>query len=161
MENHSPNKFSEAGSNISGLKGGLKPGFSAKDAIECPPNANSRRFNECDIIGDLERDEKGNVVAGEADANGKHKDRGGNETNQRGYLTNAKGDVVNNLDGGKMFDKNDLDERGEVPPPFNVEKHNFNPLRCRGDFDYDRNGKAMILKDAKGGYVDKRGNKVS
>lgn len=60
-----------------------------------------------------------------------------------------------------MFDKNVLDDRGEVPAPFNVEKHNFNPIRCRGDFDYDRNGRAMILKDSKGSFVDKRGNRVS
>lgn len=35
--------------------------------IEAPPTAGSRRFNECDIIGDLDRDEKGNVIAGEPD----------------------------------------------------------------------------------------------
>lgn len=33
-----------------------------KDIVEVPPSAKSRRFNECDIIGDLDRDEKGNVV---------------------------------------------------------------------------------------------------
>jgi len=26
-----------------------------------------------------------------------------------------------------MFDKKDIDEKGEVPAPFNLEKHNFNP----------------------------------
>lgn len=76
-------------------------------------------------------------------------------------MVDGNGNIVNNLNGEKMFDKSILDERGEVPAPFNVEKHNFNPVRCRGDFDYDRNGRAMILKDAKGGYVDKRGNRVS
>ena len=35
------------------------------DLIECPPTIKSRRFNECDIIGDLGRDEKGNVIVGE------------------------------------------------------------------------------------------------
>ena len=30
--------------------------------IEVPPNADSRRFNECDVIGNLDRDEKGNVI---------------------------------------------------------------------------------------------------
>ena len=92
-----------------------------------PPNAESRRFNECDIIGDLERDEKGNVLA-QQDANGNFKDKQGKPTNERGYLTNpATGDVINNLNGDKMFDKKDLDEKGELPAPFNVEKHNFNP----------------------------------
>ena len=33
-----------------------------KGSIEAPPNLESRKFNECDIIGDLDRDEKGNVI---------------------------------------------------------------------------------------------------
>lgn len=49
-----------------------------------------------------------------------------------------------------MFPKKDLDDRGEVPAPFNVEKHNFNPHRSRGDFDYDRNGKPIIKKNSAG-----------
>jgi hypothetical protein len=97
--------------------------------IECPPKAESRRFNECDIIGDFARDEKGNVITNEPNQNdGKILDNKGREANQRGYLVDPKsGDVINNLNGKKMFDKKDLDERGEVPAPFNVEKHNFNP----------------------------------
>jgi hypothetical protein len=47
-----------------------------------------------------------------------------------------------------MFAKHDLDDRGELPAPFNVEKHNFNPHEVRGDFDFDRNGKARVLKTA-------------
>lgn len=38
-----------------------KDGPSGK-VIEVPPSAQSKRFNECDIIGNLERDEKGNVI---------------------------------------------------------------------------------------------------
>jgi len=60
------------------------------------------------------------------------------------------GDVINNLNGEKMFPKKDLDERGEIPAPFNVEKHNFNPHRSRGDFDHDRNGKAVVKKNNNG-----------
>lgn len=39
-----------------------KFGATGGQVIEVPPSAESRRFNENDIIGDLERDEKGNVV---------------------------------------------------------------------------------------------------
>jgi len=93
-----------------------------------PPNAESRRFNECDIIGDLDRDEKGNVLANQDENTGQFLDKNGKPTNERGYLTNpATGDVINNLNGDKMFDKKELDEKGELPAPFNVEKHNFNP----------------------------------
>jgi hypothetical protein len=74
--------------------------FKNSEVMEVPPNADSRRFNECDIIGTLDRDEKGNVIAGEADSQGKFKDLKGKPTNQRGYLVDPKtGDVVNNLDG--------------------------------------------------------------
>jgi hypothetical protein len=35
-----------------------------------------------------------------------------------------------------MFSLRDLDERGEVPAPFCIEKYNFNPHNLMGDFDY-------------------------
>jgi hypothetical protein len=80
--------------------------------------------------------------------NGNYFDLDGNQTNLRGYLVDPKtGDIVNNLNGDKMFDKKELDERGEIPAPFNVEKYNFNPHLSRGDFDYDKNGKPIVLKN--------------
>ena len=139
--------------------------------MEVPPTAQSRRFNECDIIGNLDRDDKGNVVVGQAQEGKKGKDgkdttkyfdKDGKPTNERGYLIDPKtGDVINNMNGEKMFAAKELDEKGEVPAPFNVEKHNFNPHTIRGDFDYDRNGKPIILKDKSGAFVDKKGNRVS
>lgn len=122
--------------------------FGGKDAgIECPPTAQSRRFNECDVIGKLERDDKGNVLASQ-DQNGEFRDKDGQLTNERGYLIDEKtGNVINNLNGDTMFRKNELDDKGEVPAPFNVEKHNFNPHLVRGDFDFDRNGKPIIQKN--------------
>ena len=41
-------------------------GFENKggQVMEVPPTAESRRFNECDIIGNLDRDDKGNVLVG-------------------------------------------------------------------------------------------------
>lgn len=114
-KNHSPKKAapeklgkakgskdSQDGSAFSGMQvneDGIK-NFKNSDVIEVPPNAESRRFNECDIIGKLDRDEKGNVIAGEADSQGQFKDKSGKPTNQRGYLVDPKtGDVINNLDG--------------------------------------------------------------
>lgn len=82
-----------------------------------------------------------------------------------------------------MFSKDDMDERGEVPAPFCIEKHNFNPHLVRGHFDYDRNDKAIVDKGTGGTimgrspekktpkihgspskapeFKDKRGSKVS
>lgn len=34
-----------------------------------------------------------------------------------------------------------MDDKGEVPAPFNIEKYNFNPHEVRGDFKYDKNNK--------------------
>lgn len=60
-----------------------------------------------------------------------------------------------------MFGKSDMDERGEVPAPFCVEKYNFNPHSIRGDFEFDKDGKPKIIKNKKGELVDKRGKKVN
>lgn len=60
-----------------------------------------------------------------------------------------------------MFRQSELDERGEVPAPFNVEKHNFHAQQVRGDFDYDRNGRPVVKQNDQGDYVDKRGAVVS
>jgi len=35
-----------------------------------------------------------------------------------------------------MFSSSELDERGEVPAPFCIEKYNFNPHNIMGDFYY-------------------------
>lgn len=74
--------------------------------IEAPPKVESRSFNECDIIGDFDRDEKGNVIVGEPNKDGKYFDKQGRETNERGYLLNPKNsDVINNINGEMMFSK--------------------------------------------------------
>lgn len=37
--------------------------FNKKEPIvEAPPNSDKRNFNENDILGDFDRDEKGNVI---------------------------------------------------------------------------------------------------
>lgn len=69
--------------------------------------------------------------------------------------------MINSLNGEVMFEAKDLDERGEVPGPFWLERFNFNPHRVRGDFDFDNNGQPIIKKGVKGGFVDKRGSQVS
>lgn len=63
----------------------------------------------------------------------------------------------------KMFDKNELDETGEIYPPFNLERYNFNPHDVRGYFDRDSDGNEQISKrrDRKGNLVDKIGRRVN
>jgi len=101
------------------------------DVLECPPAANSRTFNEYDVLGKLNRDDDGLVIAPEKNrATGKCKDLKGNKTNQKGYMVNLNGDVVNNRDAEIMFEKKMIDYKGELPSPFKVERFNFNPIRC-------------------------------
>jgi hypothetical protein len=54
-----------------------------------------------------------------------------------------------------MFAKTDLDERGEIPAPFCVEKYNFNPFKIRGEFNLDKNKQPIITKNRNGDKVDK------
>lgn len=58
--------------------------------------ADKRSFNENDILGNVDRDEKGNVKV-EKDKNGNNVDKNGKRVNERGYLINPKtGDVIEN-----------------------------------------------------------------
>ena len=60
-----------------------------------------------------------------------------------------------------MFELSSLDERGEIPVPFCVEKHNFNPFSLKGEFDLDKQGRLMVVKNKNGELVDKKGLRVN
>mgnify|MGYP001005553791 CR=1 FL=1 len=51
-------------------------------------------------------------------------------------LDKNSGEFLENLNKEVMFSSSEMDERGEVPGPFCVEKYNFNPHQIMGDFDY-------------------------
>jgi hypothetical protein len=95
------------------------------------------------------------------DEAGNYVDKRGRPVNERGYLKDKNtGDIIENYQNSKMFDQKDIDERGEVPAPYCVEKYNFNPFQVHGDFDYDRVGRPIINKnmlDKKGRLVNKKG----
>ena len=44
-----------------------------------------------------------------------------------------------------MFSVKDLDERGEIPIPFAINRYNFNPHDIMGAFDYDEKGEPKLL----------------
>ncbi len=111
-----------------------------------------RRFNVNDILGDLDRDERGNLVMLQ-NKEGVAVDKQGQVVNEKGYLIDQKtGDVVEREMKKKVFGKDDLDEKGEIPPPFNLEKYNFNPHDVRGYFDRDSSGHEVLptKKNAQG-----------
>jgi hypothetical protein len=73
--------------------------------------------------------------------------------NEKGYLIDkATGDVLEKEHLRPVFQKAELDEKGEIPPPFNIERFNFNPHDVRGHFDRDADGNEIIgnLKNASG-----------
>ena len=59
-----------------------------------------------------------------------------------------------------MFRSDEMDERGEVPAPFCIEKFNFNPHQIMGDFDYS-DGKPILMKTSQGFYIDKKARRVN
>ena len=60
-----------------------------------------------------------------------------------------------------MFDFTELDKNGDVTPPYNIEKHNFNAHNVIGDFKYDKQGKPMLTKNRNGELVDRLGHLVT
>jgi hypothetical protein len=134
--------------------------FKNKQTASIPPSAFQRTFNEHEVLGDLDRDEKGNVVVLE-DKNGRKHDKKRNPVNVRGYLIDPKsGDVIEAATHQPMFNHRDMDERGEVPAPFCIEKHNFNPHNLQGDFDF-QDGKPILMKTAQGFFIDKKARRVN
>lgn len=119
----------------------LHPGFKPSEEdpiVQVPPVAHKKTFNENDILGEFDRDEKGNIIVLQ-DKDGNFVDKLGRRVNERGYLLDPNtGNIIEKHLQQKMFEKNEIDERGEIPAPFCVEKHNFNPFKLRGDFNLDR-----------------------
>lgn len=127
-------------------------------------NPDKRRFNVNDILGEFDRDEKGNLVILQENKTGNLIDKEGNRVNEKGYRIDAStGDVVEKEKGKKIFDAKELDERGELPPPYNLERFNFNIHDVRGYFDRDADGNEIIgnKRDAQGNLVDKQGRRVN
>lgn len=119
---------------------------------------NQRTFNINDILGDFVFDWKGTLVKRKDQLiQNNYRDMNGRPVNNRGYIINQElGCVINKYNQNLMFKKEDLDESGEIPMPFALEKFNFNPHEIIGNFDYDKKtDKPIILKNKQGHLVDK------
>ena len=104
-----------------------------------PVEADRSEFNEIDIVGTLDRDERGNILV-PTDENGNKRafDQEGRPINHYGYLINKEtGDIFHNTSLAKVFARRELDERGNIPMPFALEKYNFNPFDLLGTFFYE------------------------
>lgn len=65
-----------------------------------------REFNEIDVLGDLARDDRGNVIVPIDQKTGSKvtADKKGRAINQNGHLIDLDtGDIINSLNGSKVF----------------------------------------------------------
>lgn len=123
--------------------------LSEEPEVQIPPNPLTRNFNESDILGQLERDKKGNVIVPD-----ELKDQKSRKINPKGYLLDKDGNIIDKEKGDVMFNKNEIDEMGEIPAPFCVEKFNFNPFTIKAKGSPKRGRKV----NDKGWLTDQNGN---
>jgi hypothetical protein len=83
------------------------------------PNAELRTFNENDILGDFDRDDKGNIILLGT------KDKKKNLVNEKGYLVDTQGNIIS-TSKELMFSKDKLHANGQIPGPYWLERFNFN-----------------------------------
>ena len=72
-----------------------------------------------------------------------------------GQLVNKFGWLINEVTGAirsrytfeDLFlpETGDLICFGQLPMPYRLERHNFNPHKCLGNFDYDKTGKPVYF----------------
>lgn len=128
---------------------------------------NQRNFNENEIYGNFERDWKGKIKNRDYILKRQYfRDKDGQIVNEKGYLTDEiHGDLRSRYTFDVLFVNRDLiglgDNRVELPLPYRLERYNFNPHQCFGNFDYDERDKPIILKDRDGHRIDKNLRKVN
>lgn len=154
-------------------------------------NLKGKKFDVRDVMGQFDKDPEGKIIVPARDNNSTidnkngtlpETDNLGRKVNEKGYLVNDNGDIVD-CDGKVLFPKESLGDNGDFPKIFPFTK--FNPANVTGEFDRDPSGIPILnhgkengqpcLKDKDGrpvnpaGYlidpktgdvVDKRGNTV-
>jgi hypothetical protein len=86
------------------------------------------------LIGDFERDKDGNPI-------NKGKDIKGRKVNDKGYLVDDGGNVINK-DGKKIFDAGMLNPDGEIPKILPFSK--FNIFEVSGDLEKGADGQPIL-----------------
>jgi hypothetical protein len=92
--------------------------FEAKHLLndEVPKIFPFTKFNVKNVLGDFEMDPLGNPILDKG-KDGHFVDRENSRVNQKGYLTDAAGNVVNKL-GKVAFQKELLDNEADIPKVF-------------------------------------------
>lgn len=93
-------------------------------------NYGGKRFDIKDVMGVFEKDANGVIIVHHGEDN-KMTDNLGRAVNEKGYLINANGDVVDR-EGKRIFQKEHL-KNGEFPKIFLFTKFNIDNIT--GDFE--------------------------
>jgi hypothetical protein len=96
-------------------------------------------------------------------------DLDGNVVNQRGYLIDEHtGDIRSRYSYDIVFKEyelisvgNDPKAKVELPLPLRIERYNFNPHECFGNFDYKNGDPRIIITDKTGHKMDKNFRRVN
>lgn len=138
----------------------LKSATKNIDGMRIPPTPSKRTFNENDIKGELEKNDEGKYTPTVL-TNGEKVDKYGRRVNDKGFLVNENGDVIDSKTDKEMFEKNQLDPNGDIPQPFKLERYNFNPHDIIGAFAIGKNGKPILHETPDGKLVDDSGRQVN
>jgi len=130
------------------------------DGMQIPPSPSKRTFNENDVKGELEKNEEGKYAPSVL-PNGGMVDKYGRKVNEKGYLINDKGDIIDTKTDKHMFKNKELDENGDIPQPFKLERYNFNPHDIMGAYSIGNNGRPELHETPNGGLVDDSGKQVN
>jgi hypothetical protein len=141
------------------------------------PVPSHKTFNEHLIMGEFDKDEKGNIIL-LTDEKGNLVCKNGRKVNEKGYLRDRFGHILyGSRNRVRAFSEKDLDERGEIPLPYSWDRYNFNAFDVTGNTKSGSksgsptrtdNRKSGPLTDLNGypinyrGYlIDQNGNMVS
>lgn len=127
---------------------------------------NQRTFNENEVIGNFPRDNKGNIInRSQVIQRRNYRDLDGQLVNEKGYLINEMSGAIRSrytYEDILIGEYGSVHDLGELPMPYRLEKHNFNPHRIMGSFEYDsKTGKPFFLKNRFGVLTDKLYRPVS
>ena len=89
------------------------------------------------------------------------RDLDGQLVNERGYLINEMSGAIRSrytYEDLMIGEYGDLADLGELPMPYRLERHNFNPHRIMGSFDFDTSKGSLrpfFLRNKHQGLTDK------
>ena len=141
------------------------------------PDPKDFNFNEHSIMGEFDKDEKGNIIL-LTNEKGNLVCKNGRKVNEKGYLRDRYGHILYAHKGRvRAFNEKQLDNRGDIPLPYSWNRYNFNafdvsgnikinpatgsPMKIdhrKGEFPTDLNGFPV---NPKGFSCDKNGNIIS